>query len=201
MHSNGRLYSVGRAVDVMLAEASALKTRGPHFRIIHRFADPETPGLCVAGEQVVGVFLYHRGHEFQVPLSTSLLLLFDYLAKHRRLPMSAKSIVAGMASDPFCRKHGLRGLSGLLTRRISRRSVKVYIGRIRAALAEAFREAGLTTDPALVLVAEETTSNEVAYRLRATVDVAHVTQPTKRDGPRRPSYPQHSISRSSETWL
>jgi hypothetical protein len=47
------------------------------------------------------------------------------------------------------------------------------IMRLRAGLRQAFRKAGLSLDPSRVLVSEVTLTNEVRYRLRASVNWQH----------------------------
>jgi hypothetical protein len=62
------------------------------------------------------------------------------------------------------------------TPRIRRAYMRVYVDRLRRALEKAFDEARLVVDPGEVLVAEETATNEVTYRLHGTVDWLPVTR-------------------------
>jgi hypothetical protein len=166
---------VAHAVDLLLAELALFKSVGPHFRILHRYREPGT--VCMWGEEIAGVYLVHRAREFVVPLSTTLRLLFDFLARHTHLPQSATQIAAAMSTDPFYRRHGARASGPKLTRRIGRASVKELVKRIRQALAQAFREANMAVDAETVLLSDKTVSNEVGYRLKATVEVSHVDHP------------------------
>jgi hypothetical protein len=160
-------------VDVVVAEVKELVTAGPHFKIVHRIR--EDGKECSPGEEIAWALLVYRSREYLLKLSLSLLLLFDYLARNRWLPHSARQIVAGMRADPFYTKHGANvRTDGKQTRKISRSAVKEYIKRIRRALEEAFREAGLKLDPFDVLVSEPTESNDVRYRLKATVEWIHI---------------------------
>ena len=82
-----------------------------------------------------------------------------------------------MRADPFYLKHGVNAFPrNELRRRISRSAIKEYIKRLRRALVIAFREAGLSFDPRRVVVSQPTVSNEVGYRLKATVDWFHVDE-------------------------
>lgn len=166
-------FPILRTLELMKAERSKLSSRGPRFLILHRFWQPWT--TCMPGEVIADVQLIYHGKRFSVPLSTRLLLVFDYLARHQRMPQSASQIAAGMRLDPFCLKHGTNATaSRSLSKRVSRTAVKQQIVRLRAALASAFAEAGLSLDPERVLVSEETSVNEVRYFLKAAVEWEHV---------------------------
>jgi hypothetical protein len=130
--------------------------------------------LCAPGEEILIVYLVHRGKLYPLRLSRALRMLIDYLAKHSHLPQSASQIEAGMRADPFYMKHGTNAmLQNGLKRRISRSAIKEYVKRLRLALTFAFREAGLNLDPRWVAVSEPTVSNEVGYRLKVTVEWFH----------------------------
>lgn len=160
-----------RAVKLLAAERAELSS-GPRFLILHRFWQRGT--ICTPGEAITEIRLLHRTRQLPVPLSLRLLLLFDYLARHKRLGQNAGQIAAGMSADPFTQQHGdyARAKSSL-RRRVSRTAVKEQIMRLRAGFRRAFREAGVTLDPARVLVSDETITNEVRYRLKASVSWEH----------------------------
>jgi hypothetical protein len=163
-------------IDLLLLEFRQLKSAGPHFRIFHRFRVPGTE--CAPGEEVAAVFLVHRGCEFCLPLSLTLRLVFDFLAKHARLPQSASQIADCFRDDPFYRKRGANvARHGELRRRIARSAIRVYVQRIREALALSFREANLHLDSRNVLASAETVMNETGYRLRGTFQWFHTDHP------------------------
>src|SRR5262249_37088827 len=135
------------------AERANPAKRDPHFTIVHRFWQPET--LCTPGEAVAEIRLLHDNKETAVRLSTRLLLLFDYLARHRRLGQSSSMIAAGLSVDPFTQAHGGHANAlRTLTKNFSRAAIKQQIMRLRAALRIAFRDVGLNLDPTRVLVSE-----------------------------------------------
>jgi hypothetical protein len=159
-------------VDLVLAEAAELASVGPHFKIVHRTR--ELNSECSPGEEVAWALLVYRGREYLLNLSLSILLTFDYLARNRWLPQSARQIVAGMRVDPFYARHGADvRTDGKRTRKISRGAVKEYVKRIRRALEAAFGEAGLRLDPFSVLISETTEMNDIRYRLKASVEWVH----------------------------
>jgi hypothetical protein len=113
------LEPVVDGVDLLLAELRVLKSQGPHLRIVHRFREPGM--LCAPGEEIVVAYFVHRGQLYPIPLSLTMRMLIDYLARHSYLPQSASQIEAGMRADPFYMKHGVNAFpQNGLRRRISR---------------------------------------------------------------------------------
>lgn len=179
MSTKDKLSAVLEEVDFLLLELRQLQSAGLHFKIVHRFRAQGTE--CAPGEEVAAVYLVHRGREFQVPLSLTLRLVFDFLARHTRLAECASQIEACFRADPFYIRHGANVENGRkLRRRVARSAVKVYVQRIRRALALAFREANLWVDPSKVLVSQETVMNEVGYRLRGTFQWLHADHPGRK---------------------
>lgn len=165
--------SVMRKVRLLQAARKRLAARGPHFKIVHRFRATGSGTDCFPGEEVAWIIFVWRDRQVEVRLSLALRILFDYLAQKSR-PQSAAQIVAGLRGDPFYLQHGanVQG-SAKLRRRFSYGAIKEYVKRLRRALQVAFDEAGLKLDPFAVLVSEPTESNEVRYRLKATIEWIH----------------------------
>lgn len=179
MYTNDRSMYVGEKIDLLLAELRHLRSSGPNFRIVHRFREPGCD--CAPGEEVAVVELVCRGRAYPLPLSVTLLLVFDYLAHHSHLPQTASQITAGMKAAPFYQKHGANAADHVrLTRKISLSSVKVYIERLRAALRLVFRDAQIQIDPFTVLVSQQTLSNQVGYRIRAHFKWIHIDHPARK---------------------
>jgi hypothetical protein len=159
-------------VDLLIAEMRLLRTAGPQFRIVHRFRVAGSD--CLPGEEIIAVFLVHRGSEHQLRLSLAQRILFDYLARHSRLAQSARQIELGIRADDFYTYHAENaGGHAALTRRIPRSAIKVHIRRLRDALSWVFREAGMGIDSGKVLTVQETVGNEVGYRLKASCHWMH----------------------------
>jgi hypothetical protein len=143
---------------------------------VHGFRIPGTE--CLPGEEVAAIYLVHRGREYLIPLPLTLRLMFDYLAKHSRMPQSASQIQRGFRADPFYRRHGTNAEHGAtLRRQIARSGVRVYIDRIRKALALTFLDANIALDPRTVLLSQETVMYEVGYCLKGSFQWAHVDHP------------------------
>ena len=172
MFASDELERIIEEVDVLVAELRELNENGPHFRILHRFHAPGTD--CASGEEVAGVYLVHRGLEYFLKLPLALRLLFDYLARHTHLPQSATQIEAGIRAERFYAEHAASIMaSKKFTRSIPRSYIRVYMERLRLALAEVFRKAGLRIDVHAVLMYQETVMNEVGYQLKASFDWYH----------------------------
>lgn len=166
-------------VDLLVDELQDLSAAGPQFEILHQYRIPGTD--CAPGEEVAVVKLLNRGRPYLLPLSITLLLLFDYLAHHSHLPQTASQITAGMKAAPFYQQHGANAASHVrLTRKISLSSIKVYIERLRSALQQAFIDAQMRLDPFTVLVSRPTSSNQVGYQLRARFEWIHIDHPDRK---------------------
>jgi fructose-1,6-bisphosphatase len=160
-------------VDLLVAEIHETSACGPHFRIVHRFRKAGT--VCTPGEEIVAAYFVHHGREYHLRLSLGLRILFDYLARHSRLPQSAAQIEAGIRADNFYAQHGAAVLGHRrYSCNIPRSYVRVYAERLREAIEKVFREAGLSMDPHTVLLSEETVMNEVGYRIKASFEWMHI---------------------------
>ena len=176
MCTSDETSSVLDNVDLLLAEQREISAARLHFRVVHRFRKQGCD--CMPGEETVAVFLLHRSREILVPLSLTLRLVFDFMARNCRLPQSAVQIAAAMNVDPFCRQHGWNAVrSGELTRKMSRAAIKVSVMRIRDGLAQALHQAGLAVSPGSILVSESTATNQVLYRLKAAFQWIHIDDP------------------------
>lgn len=176
------LQSIVEKVDLLIAELKELNSAGPHFRIVHRFRTPGTD--CMPGEEIVAVSLVCRGREYHIRLSLALRILFDYLARHARLPQSARQIELGIRADDFYKRHAAN-VTGrqAFTRSVPQSAVRVYVKRLHKALSLAFRETRLPIDPGRVLTSRSTVGNEVGYQLRASCDWVHIDLTTQENQP------------------
>ena len=182
MSSNANLIPVLETVDLLVAEIKHIRLGGPPFRIVHRFRMPGTD--CMPGEEIVAVFLLHRGHEYHLRLSLALRILFDYLARHSRLPQSARQLELGLRADDFYRRHAANATGRtVLIRHIPRSAVKTYVKRLHQAFASAFHEAGIRIDPGNVLIRRKTVGNEVGYQLKASCDWLHIDLASQNSNP------------------
>lgn len=163
---------LSREIDFTLAERRSLLARGPLFKILHRFRPRGT--ICVPGEEILAVYFAHRGREYHLRLPLSLRMLFDYFARHSRMPQSASQVAVGIQTEEFYKQHaGNTNSHSTFTKCISRSYVKVLVRRLREAFSVAFEEAGWSRDPKLVLVSRQTVGNEISYHLKARCEWFH----------------------------
>jgi hypothetical protein len=170
---NDEFAAVLQKVDLLLAESSKMKSRGPVFRIVYRFREAEA--TCLPSEEIAAVSLVVRTHELPLPLSPTQFVLFDYLARHRHIAQTVDQILAGIRTDRFFTKLGANvGSRKSQAIRISRGSVKQQIRRIRLAIVKVSRQAKIPLDPDRILISEKTVENSVRYRLRAEIVWEHL---------------------------
>jgi hypothetical protein len=173
MSFKDNLTPVLERVDLLIAEMKHLRLAGPHFLVTHRFRIPGTH--CLPGEEIAAVSLIYRGREYPLRLSLALRILFDFLAHHSRLPQSARQIELGIRADDFYKQHATNATGRtVLTRRIPRSAVRVYVRRLHRAFSLAFQDAGVRIDPGKVLISQKTVGNEVGYQMKASCDWTHV---------------------------
>jgi hypothetical protein len=166
------LHSVLTRVELLFAEKARLSQRGPHLKVIHRFARNDT-GNCAPGEEIFAIIVTSRTDELALPLGANLRLFLDYLCRTRHIPQGASHIAAGIRNSEFCRKHAVNARISM-RRKIGRSSVKTYIARVRRALDYAFGKLGIPLQATEVLVSEKTDKRETLYRLHASVEWVHL---------------------------
>lgn len=172
MLSRDKFLPVLRGIDLILAEKKIFEARGPEFRIIHRRFSMEGVAYCLPGEQILAVIWVFRGREIPIRLSPASSLLFDILARFR-LPLTATQIEKIAGREPFYLKQADAKPQNR-PRRIKRRSVKVFVQRIRLQLQKTFSAAGARIDPQRTLISSLSDSNVATYSLKARVTWHHI---------------------------
>lgn len=175
---NDKYGEVIENVELALLQQRISRSKGYLFRIIHRYRHPGLGIDCGVGEEIAAAFALVGGQEYVIAISGAALLLFDYLA-HYRLPQTAIQIVRGIEANSFYQRHGSNAFSRTqIATKVSLSEVRVYIERIRSALARALLEAGTSIDPRTILFSERTAdSNRLAYRLKGSFEWLHVDYP------------------------
>ena len=131
---------------------------------------------CQPGETIEQASLVVGVNTFPLNLSLAGLMVLDILARKKPLILTARQIERIMVSDPFCLKIGTNvPLFHRDTAKPTRRSIKVYVQRIREQLQKAFRRAGLSIHPKDVLVSEAADlANVVTYRIAIPCEFSHL---------------------------
>jgi hypothetical protein len=158
--------------DLGIVQTESLHHRGVRLVLVHRLG--RTADRCTPGEEVSAAFIVHKGRDYNLSLSTALLILLDFLGRHRGIAQNATQIAMRLNNEPFYVRHASYAGGGIkLGPRSSRTSVKQRVMRLRKCLCECFAEAGIDLDPTEVLCSEKTDTNEVRYCLHANVSWEH----------------------------
>jgi len=150
--------------DLAMQEIALSKSGKVRLVIFHERLNHRLPGRCIPGEQILSAWLIYRGRPYQLPLSTTHLILLDLLARHSH-PLSAQQIEDLLNSELFYVQ--------LARARSTRTAVRKQVSRIRAILSDYFAYKHVDLDPANILRSEPTSTNEVRYLLAAEVVIEH----------------------------
>ncbi len=163
--------------DLAMLETGRTRSRLVRLIIVHQYSqagDAALAGHCAPGEKVIAAFLVHRGKSHRLPLSSTHLILLDYLCRHRGAAQSAAQIAEGLDNELFYIHHGSNARGGAVVRaQTSRTAVRQQVKRIRASLAECFRTVNLGLDPATIIRSNSTSTREVKYQIEANVTWEH----------------------------
>jgi hypothetical protein len=109
-------------------------------------------------------------------LSDNGLVLLDVLARKKPQPLTAAHIERILAADPFYLHLGANGVSAEKQKiRLTRKTIKIYIQRLRKQIGKALKKAGLSMRPEEILISEDTDLlNVKAYRLAIPCEFVHV---------------------------
>ncbi len=137
---------------------------------------------CLAGETVEQIGLALRSSVIPLSLSLTGLVVADLLARKRPMLLTASQIEHLLASDPFCVRLGANASRAPRPAvRLARKSIKVYIQRLRWQLGKALKSAGLAMLPEDLLVSESTElSNVTTYRFAIPCEFVHLNGDAKR---------------------
>jgi hypothetical protein len=160
--------------DLAMLEIDSLRRGKVRLVILHQYKNVGVSGHCAPGEQVIAAHIVHRGDSYRLPLSTTHLILLDYLCRHRGVAQSAAQIAAGLNSELFYVHHGSNAKGGAVVRaRTSRTVIRQQVKRIRESFAQCFRETKIDGDPAAIIRSCATSTREVLYQVEADVTWEH----------------------------
>ncbi|MHB1865542.1 MAG: hypothetical protein ACYCPS_05310 [Candidatus Saccharimonadales bacterium] len=152
--------------DLAMYQIESVRRRKVKLVLVHRYAGVRFSGHCIPGEEdILSAWLVHQGRSYELPLSTTHLILLDLLARHNGISLNAQQIQERLNNELFYVQ--------LTHVRSSRTAVRQQVRRIRVCMAECFAEAHLDIDAETVLRSEPTSTNEKKYRLHANVIVEH----------------------------
>ena len=172
MNNKSQFCQLVEEVDFRLAHRRDLRERGVHLIVTHSCHIPGT--LCAPGERIEDIALAGQPESFSLGLSPTSLLLMDCLCRYRR-PLTAQRIEQIMTTHPFYVQYAANGRArDQPAARPDRKTIRVYVPRIWSQMEKAFRCFGLSFNPEQILLVEDTDSNLLMYRLRATFEVLHI---------------------------
>jgi hypothetical protein len=174
MKDNEGIRRLVDEIEYLRARRAQMATAIPRLIVVHGYHRPETD--CLHGETVEQINLSVRSNVIPLRLSPTGLVIADVLARKRPMPLSASHIERILASDPFCVRLGANAAPAPRpTIRLTRKSIKVYIQRLRQQLGKALKEAGISMQPEEALVSESTDLlNVAAYRLTIPCEFVHM---------------------------
>lgn len=143
---------------------------------------------CLPGESIERAWFSVHSEAIPLRLSGNGLVLLDVLARKKPQPLTAAQIERILAADPFYMHLGANGVSAEKQKiKLTRRTIKIYIQRLRRQIGKALKKAGLSMRPEVVLVSEETELlNVTAYRFAIPCEFVHQTENRVRRQPCRP---------------
>jgi hypothetical protein len=174
MSGRARFYELREQLEFLLAKHRGQRARGLHLIVTHLDQAPST--LCAPGEMIGDIAIGGVAEPHSLGLSHMSLLLFDCLCR-RRMPLTAIGIEQIMNTDPFYVHYAANRIGGNpVIARPDRRTVRVYVPRIRRRIGIVLARLGLAIDPADVLISDQSESNVLTYKVKATVEVLHVEE-------------------------
>jgi len=162
--------------DLAIREIERMTRGQVKLIVVHRYGAtlPDTRGPIrrVAGTEIASAWLIFRGRSYQLPLSATHLILFDYLCWHCAggIGQSASEIEAGLNEQLFYVHHASTAKRrGTVIARSSRTSIRKQVERIRRTMRELFEEEHLPLDPIQIIRSSPTSTREIRYSICAEV--------------------------------
>lgn len=178
--SNSGIHEVVAEIEYLRAKRTQAASPSLRLVIAHGAHLPLTK--CLPGETVEQISLVVHSRVTPLSLSPMGLVVADLLARKRPMLLAASQIKHFLASDPFCIRLGANAPAApRRVVRLTRRSVKVYIQRLRTQLGKALKAAGLAMRAEGILVSETTElSNVTTYRFAIPCEFVHLNGDAKR---------------------
>jgi hypothetical protein len=178
--SNSSIREVVEEIEYLRAKRAQASSASPRLVVVHGEHQPLTK--CLPGETVEQVGLAVHSRVIPLSLSPIGLVVADVLARKRPMLLTAAQIERLLSSDPFCVRLGANASRALRPAvRLARKSVKVYIQRLRWQLGKALKAMGLAMLPEEILVSESTElSNVMTYRFAIPCEFVHLNGDAKR---------------------
>lgn len=178
--SNSGIQEAVAEIEYLRAKRAQVASASPRLVVVHGAHQPLTN--CLPGETVEQISLVVHSRTIPLSLSPMGLVIADLLARKRSMFLTASQIEHLLASDPFCIRLGANAPSTPRPAvKLARKSIKVYIQRLRSQLGKTLKTVGLATLPERILVSENTElSNVMTYRFAIPCEFVHLNGDAKR---------------------
>jgi hypothetical protein len=146
------------------------------LRLVITHAHHQAVKDCLPGETIEQAHFSVHSDLIPLRLSPTGLVLVDVFARKKPQPLTAAHIERILASEPFYVRLGANAPAAQgATIKLTRKTIKVYIRRLRQQMGKALKELGLAMRPEEVLVSEDTDLlNVTAYRLAIPCEFVHL---------------------------
>jgi len=179
MNDNHGIQQIVDEIEYLRAKRALMANATPRLVVVH--GRHEAVKDCLPGETIEQVSIAVRSDLIQLRLSPKGLVIADVFAQQRPLALTAAQIERILATDPFYLRLGTNASSARPATRLTRKTIKVYIQRLRLQIGKALKKAGLSIPPENILVSDSTDLfNVTAYRLAIPCDFVHQTGTARR---------------------
>jgi hypothetical protein len=171
--SGDNIRRIVAEIEYLLAKRA--RTSGTRPRLVVSHGHHQAVQHCLPGETIERAWFSVRSGAIPLRLSGNGLVLLDVLARKKPQPLTAAHIERILATDPFYVHLGANGVPAERQRiRLSRKTIKIYIQRLRKQIGKALKKAGFAMRPEEVLISEDTELlNVTAYRLAIPCEFVH----------------------------
>jgi hypothetical protein len=175
MNDNDGIQQIVEEIEYLRAKRA--QTANAILRLVVVHGGHEAVKDCLPGETIEKVSIAVRSDLIQLRLSPKGLVIANVFAQQRPTALTAAHIERIIASDPFYVRLGTNAASSPRpTIRLTRKTIKMYIRRIRLQIGKALKKAGLGILPENILVSECTDLlNLKAYRLAIPCEFVHLS--------------------------
>jgi hypothetical protein len=174
MNDNDGIQQLVDEIEYSRAKRALMANATPRLVVVH--GHHRAAKDCLPGETIEQAWLSVRSGTFSLRISSTGLVLADIIARKKPLALTTAHIERILGSDPFYTRLGANeGSAERQTIRLTRKTIKVYIQRLRRQIGQALKRAGLTMRPEEILVSEDTDLlNVTAYRFAIPCKFIHL---------------------------
>ena len=175
MNDDNGIQQIVDEIEYLRGKRALMSNATPCFVVVH--GHHQAVKGCLPGETIEQVSIAVRSELIQLRLSPKGIVIANVFAQQKPMGLTAAHIEQIIASDSFYLRLGANASSSFPkpATRVTRRTIKVYIERLRRQIGKALKKAGLDIRPEEVLVSERTDLlNVMTYRITIPCKFVHV---------------------------